>query len=169
MFGSKKKQKELLSSGAQAEGVVVKAWIGYGPAGLCVRVRVKFPDGSTGEFERQGLWAPKVGALLEGSVVPVRYDPADHSMVMLDVPLMEQRQAQAIAGQKSYAADAAEAEFERPAGQNTGSVVRSSAGEAPAAASDPVDRLAKLADLHERGAVSDAEFAAEKAKILGEN
>ena len=32
--------------------------------------------------------------------------------------------------------------------------------------SDPVERLAKLADLHERGALTDAEFATEKAKIL---
>jgi Short C-terminal domain len=31
------------------------------------------------------------------------------------------------------------------------------------------DRLAKLADLKERGVLSDDEFAAEKAKILGES
>jgi hypothetical protein len=35
--------------------------------------------------------------------------------------------------------------------------------------SDPEDRLAKLADLHERKILSDEEFAVEKAKILGEN
>ena len=32
---------------------------------------------------------------------------------------------------------------------------------------DPVDQLTRLADLHDRGALTDAEFAAEKAKILG--
>lgn len=31
---------------------------------------------------------------------------------------------------------------------------------------DPLDRLAKLADLHDRGALTDAEFAAQKAKII---
>jgi hypothetical protein len=31
---------------------------------------------------------------------------------------------------------------------------------------DPVDQLARLADLHQRGALTDEEFAAEKAKIL---
>lgn len=36
----------------------------------------------------------------------------------------------------------------------------------PAAAADPLERLARLADLHERGALTDSEFAAEKAKIL---
>lgn len=35
--------------------------------------------------------------------------------------------------------------------------------------SDPEDRLTKLADLHDRGVLTDEEFAAEKAKILGEN
>ena len=34
---------------------------------------------------------------------------------------------------------------------------------------DPLERLQKLADLHDRGALTDAEFAAEKAKILSES
>jgi hypothetical protein len=40
-------------------------------------------------------------------------------------------------------------------------------GEA-ASAADPIERLARLADLHDRGALTDSEFAAEKAKILAE-
>jgi len=36
-----------------------------------------------------------------------------------------------------------------------------------AAAEDPVARLRELARLHESGALSDAEFAAAKAKVLG--
>jgi hypothetical protein len=35
--------------------------------------------------------------------------------------------------------------------------------------SDPLDRLQKLADLHDRGVLTDAEFAAEKAKLLRES
>jgi Short C-terminal domain len=34
---------------------------------------------------------------------------------------------------------------------------------------DPLERLQKLADLHDRGALTDAEFAAEKAKILNQS
>jgi Short C-terminal domain len=34
-------------------------------------------------------------------------------------------------------------------------------------AADRLERLATLADLHDRGALTDSEFAAEKAKILG--
>ncbi len=109
MFGQKKK---LLSSGAQAEGVVFKAWI---PSHReeCVRVRVRFPDGSTGEFEQGGLWRPKIGTLVEGDVVPVRYDSADPSKVTLDVPLMEQRHAEAWARQFPSAEGRAEAVFEQ--------------------------------------------------------
>jgi hypothetical protein len=35
-----------------------------------------------------------------------------------------------------------------------------------AAAADPMERLGKLADLHERGVLSDEEFATQKAKVL---
>jgi hypothetical protein len=35
-------------------------------------------------------------------------------------------------------------------------------------ASDPVDQLAKLADLRDRGIVTDAEFEMQKRRILGE-
>jgi hypothetical protein len=33
---------------------------------------------------------------------------------------------------------------------------------------DPVDQLTRLADLHSRGALTDEEFAAEKAKIISQ-
>jgi hypothetical protein len=41
-------------------------------------------------------------------------------------------------------------------------------GVAPAAAEDPLDRLEKLGELKAKGILTDAEFAAAKAKILGE-
>jgi hypothetical protein len=37
----------------------------------------------------------------------------------------------------------------------------------PPAADDRTSRLATIADLHDRGKLTDAEFAAEKARILG--
>ena len=40
-------------------------------------------------------------------------------------------------------------------------------GNVSAGAQDPLDRLAKLADLKAKGVLTEAEFAAEKAKILG--
>jgi hypothetical protein len=41
-------------------------------------------------------------------------------------------------------------------------------GTQAAAAPDPVTQLAKLADLHDRGALTDDEFATEKKRVLGE-
>jgi hypothetical protein len=55
------------------------------------------------------------------------------------------------------------------AAQNPGSGVQFPAGGSAAGSTDPVERLEKLADLRDRGALTDAEFAAEKAKILAEN
>ncbi len=109
MFGQKKK---LLAGGAQAEGVVMNLTMPR-PKYLSFSVRVKFPDGSTGEFEVQGILAFPLGPILEGTVVPVRYDPADHSKITLDTPLMEQRRAEQVAGWKSQAAASAEAKFEQ--------------------------------------------------------
>jgi len=58
--------------------------------------------------------------------------------------------------------------LERRAAANPGSVIRLGVG-AAGGGSDPRDRLQRLADLHDRGVLTDAEFAAEKAKILGES
>ena len=61
------------------------------------------------------------------------------------------------------------AEFQSRAQEDAVAAHQAAAGLAPqAAASDPLERIQKLADLHDRGALTDAEFAAEKAKILGQ-
>ncbi len=101
MFGNKKK---LLSGGAQAEGTVMKTWF-VRRHYLCVNVKVAFPDGSTGEFEEHDIYVGtfKLGRIVVGDVVPVRYDQADHSKAMLDVPLLEERQAQRVAEQQAAA------------------------------------------------------------------
>jgi hypothetical protein len=46
---------------------------------------------------------------------------------------------------------------------------RPAPGAAPPEHDDPVDQLAKLAELHKKGVLSDYEFAAAKQKLLGEN
>jgi hypothetical protein len=38
---------------------------------------------------------------------------------------------------------------------------------APAAAADPVEQLEKLGELRDKGVLTEEEFAAEKAKLLG--
>jgi Short C-terminal domain len=205
VFGGKKK---LFSEGAQTEGVVMRARAVVNPLtvdpGYEVVVRAKFPDGSTTEFT-QGhvasggwLWAQSVGTPFVGQVVPVRYDPSDHSKIAVDLPVLEERLKQAKAAEQAQldaqvehlgepgsqgpggpAAQALgglggggdlKAQLLQMAAQNAGSVIdlRSSQPQAESA-SDPVDRLAKLAAMKDQGLLSDAEFAAAKAKILGES
>jgi hypothetical protein len=183
MFGKKK----LYTEGAQAEGQVF-ALTSYGVDGMVsdygVKVRVKFPDGSTTQFEKGPLQARDVGQLYVGSVVPVRYDRANQSKVILDIPALRERQAQIKAGQQAQldsqfaqlggpGAPAAaglgdlRTQLLRLATQNGGSVIDLRSSQPGAEQdSDPADRLTKLAALKERGLLTDAEFAAAKTKIL---
>jgi hypothetical protein len=85
-------------------------------------------------------------------VVGVLYDPSDHRKVVLDWS----PEAQSAAVQESLLR-----------GQLLGPLTPKPANPAPKA-DDPLDRLSKLADLHERGALTDAEFEAEKHKLLGQ-
>ncbi len=56
-------------------------------------------------------------------------------------------------------------------GQQAEAAAPASTGDAPveagAAAPDSMEQLKKLGELHEQGVLTDAEFQAEKAKILG--
>ena len=172
--GEKKRQK-LWSKGAQANGVVVKLWWHSRLQGTYgIEFRVKFPDGSTADVKERFLDASNQGYVSEGDVVPVRYDPSDYSKVRLDVPALEAPLKDAKAA-KDARRDAALARLGEPGAPtggeaaNPGSVVDFSSGSPGRSGSDPEDRLAKLADLKERGVLSDAAFAAEKAKILGES
>jgi Short C-terminal domain len=181
--------RKLLREGVQTEGLVVHRSDTTEGINYHVTVRVKFPDGTTSEFKKWLDWHD-VGQLYEGSVVPVRYAASDQSKVMLDVPALEQLHAQADTAQNAQL-DAQFARLGEPgsgggpslpsglgdlkaqllqmAAQNPGSVVNLSTGSPGHSDSDPEDRLAKLADLKERGVLSDEEFAAAKAKILGES
>jgi hypothetical protein len=53
------------------------------------------------------------------------------------------------------------------ASESPRSVVTSSSAAASAGTSGVLDQLERLANLHAQGALTDAELAAEKAKILG--
>ncbi len=187
--------KKLYTEGALTEGVVVHRSDTSAGINYHVTIQVKLPDAMATEFKKWLDWHD-VGQLLVGSVVPVRYDPSDHSNVALDVPALEERRAQANAAGKAQLdaqvarlGDAGSAVDGGPgvqplaglenlgdlkahllqmAAQNPGSVVNLSSNSTGQSAADPVDRLTKLAALKERGLLSEEEFAAEKAKILGE-
>ena len=170
--GEKKRQK-LWSEGAQTEGVVVKLWWHSRLQGTYgIEFRVKFPDGSTADVKERFLDASNQGYVSEGDVVPVRYDPSDFSKVRLDVPALEapQREAKAASGARVDAAleRLGESGTDALTAESPESGSKLSSGVSEHSVSNPEDRLEKLADLKERGVLSDEEFAAEKAKILGE-
>ena len=152
--------RKLYKDGALTEGLVVNRSDTTEGINYHVTIRVKFPDGTTTEFKKWLDWHD-VGQLHVGSVVPVRYDPSDHSKVVLDVPALEEQHAKADAAGNAQL----DAQFAR-LGEPSSEIGSGSSGQS---APDPVDRLAKLADLKERGVLSDEEFAAEKAKILGKS
>jgi hypothetical protein len=186
MFGGKKK---LYTEGTQGEGQVIyfgwespKCWHYH------LTVRAKFPDGTSTEFKTRNIDKGDYGTLFQGAVVPVRYDPSDHSKVALDLPALKARQTQSKAAEQG-ALDAQFASLGTPgapgvgggqggggdlkaqllqmAAQNSGSVIDLRSSQSPAEqASDPVDRLAKLAELKQQGVLTEEEFAAAKAKIL---
>lgn len=80
--------------------------------------------------------------------IPVIFDPADHDKIALDQPTWEQRM--------------------RAPGTGPGWTVIQAPGAAAApAAEDPLQALSRLADLRDRGVLTDEEFEAEKAKLLG--
>jgi hypothetical protein len=104
MFGKDK----LLSEGAPAKGVVIET---HGPAtsgqggvvdSYRLVVRVKFDDGSTTEFA-QKLNHRKDGLHIEGDIVPVRFDPADHSKIEIDLPALAARREAARSDAKQAA------------------------------------------------------------------
>ena|SRR5437588_4681385 len=133
---------------------------------------------------------PQYTALMVGSTVPVLFDSDDHSKVTLDMspqgwadasaaqvgaltgnpalaaPIKEMMQAalKDPVGFQKHAMEQAEEAFKAAgftvAGMTAGAPADSSAG--------MVDTLQKLADLHDRGVLTDEEFAEQKAKLLRE-
>jgi hypothetical protein len=92
---------QLLASGARGLGVVsaheVIASSQFGAeAWYSVHVRFRFEDGTETEIS-QGCARDKIGMLEVGDTVPVRFDPADQSAVVLDLPALEARHQERIA------------------------------------------------------------------------
>ena len=109
-----------------------------------------------------------------GQTIPVLYDPADHDKIIVDYsPEAQQGAALSAAGidpnQIGQLMEQAQ-QLQAQAGQVQG--MGQMPGMAPAVPAqpqvDPVEQLEKLAKLKESGALTEAEFEAEKAKILSQ-
>ncbi len=89
MFGRDKKIRE---SGAEAKAVVLDTKMGgrtnnRGERHWKVQLRVQFDDGTTTEAQCS-MWCKIGGSPSAGRILPVRYDPDDHSKVEVDVEAM---------------------------------------------------------------------------------
>jgi hypothetical protein len=105
-------------------------------------VRVQ-PDGAPAFDAEIEAWLWQTERPWLNTVVPVLYDPSDHRRVVLD----RSAEAQNAAQQATFAMrDQWLAEQAR----------------------SPVDRLTELMDLRDRGALSAAEYEAQKRRLLGQ-
>jgi hypothetical protein len=125
-------------------------WVRYDPAD---QSRVEFDDQKTQEVNAAAAAAPAEGTVNFGGaqVIDAR-----------NVPGLRDQLRKAVADAQ---ATGDESEIQ--------SAVMSALSSAQAAAAapaetDPLERLKKLNDLRVAGALTDSEFAAQKAKILGE-
>src|SRR6476661_2394887 len=86
MFG---RGKRILESGAQTKAVVLETDMSGRSNRRAerlwkVKLRVQFNDGSTAEADCS-MWAKPLSGPAVGGILPVRYDPDDHSKVEVDV------------------------------------------------------------------------------------
>lgn len=147
---------------------------------LKLRLRVE-PEGEAPFEVRTKLRFPQLAIPSVGSRIAVVYDPDDHESIMRDdspgatigavlggrgerADIAEQvltahSQGASVADLQSLAAD-----LGRQYAASQGAMM---SGAFAAPAEDRLTRLEKLADLKAKGILTDAEFQAEKAKILG--
>jgi hypothetical protein len=143
---------------------------GPGPTGsgyfLCkMTVRVE-PDDEPPFEAKIDTWLLRPDLVVwVGGLVSVLYDPSDHRKVVFDHSIIE---AQRVAKRADMAMRARMWSEQQAAGTVGMAGGTSHAWTGAPASGDPLDRLSKLADLHDRGALTDAEFEAQKQKLLGE-
>lgn len=92
----------LLKHGVAGQGVVTShKEIDHNQFGTeidySIHVRVRFEDGTETEILHRWTKRAKVGSLQVGDKVPVRYDPKDHSKVVIDMPALEAAHEQKLA------------------------------------------------------------------------
>jgi Short C-terminal domain len=157
MFKSKrKKAEELFTTGSKGAGTVVEVrdtgtTINDNPR-VKMTFRVEPLDGSPAFDLKKTTTVSRVQIPRQGERYPVWYDPQDPSKWAYATIADDQGRAT----MRDLFGDVAE------------SFVGMGAPAAPAPqGQDTVEQLKQLADLHSQGVLTDDEFAAQKAKLLG--
>ena len=179
---SRRTRKRLEEAGKKANATVIEIAekgmaVTHGAEGVVSNTELALKTklnvhAEEGDFEvRETFRYPQLGVPSAGMEIPVIYDPEDHDKIMLDES-PEAQQSAALAGAGIDASSIQEAianaqQMQQQAMQ--GNLPGQAAGGfAVPGQQDPVDKLEKLQALKEKGALSDSEFEAQKAKILGE-
>lgn len=149
------------------------------------------PDGEQPFEVEEKFRFPQLSLPTQGQRLAVIYDPDDHDAIMLDddpmaaveaamdrsgrpegqVDLVKQLMASAMSGASTADTQAIAMQWAEQNGATviTPGVAGYGASPMPGAPQkDPVELLSDLVALKDRGLLTDAEFAAQKARILGE-
>jgi hypothetical protein len=186
---SKKLKKQLEESGTRANATVIEIAergmaVTRGAEGvvanteLALKAHLRVQPENEPEFEVKKRFSfPQMAVPSAGQTVPVLYDPQDHDKIIVDyTPEAQQGAALSAAGidpgQIGQLMEQAQ-QMQAQAGQMQAGMpgMAQVPGVSPPPAqpqSDPVEQLEKLAKLKESGALTEAEFEAEKAKILAQ-
>lgn len=147
-------QNRLLTEGIAAQGVIV----GMGtPArgamkfNLDIDLEVHVPGREPYRVANQYI-VPAAAQIGPGVTLPIRVDPTDQSKIAIDW---------------NQAARGPERGEVRPAGADATAPAAPVASPAASGGGDTVAELERLAKLRDSGALSDAEFEQQKARILG--
>jgi hypothetical protein len=187
---SKKLLKQLEENGKRANATVLEIAekgmaVTRGAEGvvsnteLALKAHLRVQPDDEPEFEVKKRFSfPQMAVPGAGQTVPVLYDPQDHDKIIVDYTAEAQQGAAfASAGidpnQIGQLMEQAQ-QMRAQAGQMPGGMpgMGQMPGMTPPAPAqpqaDPVEQLEKLAKLKESGALTEAEFEAEKAKILSQ-
>jgi Short C-terminal domain len=156
LFSNKKKKAEqLFETGSKGVGTVLQVHdtgmtINDNPRVQMV-FRVEPLDGAPAFDAQKTTTVSRVEIPRQGDRYPIWYDPSDPSNTWAYATVADDN---GRATMRQLFGDAA-------------STFVGMGGAPPAAAPDPMEQLERLAALHAQGALTDEEFAAQKAKLLG--
>jgi hypothetical protein len=110
--------------------------------------------------------------LIEGETIPVIFDPNDHDKICMDTESVERERDADREAAGAVLQDRIDA-FKAAGAATPATVIRGSEKADTFTMAEPepgneIDHLEQLAKLHDTGALTDAEFATAKAKLLGE-
>jgi putative oligomerization/nucleic acid binding protein len=165
VFGNKKKQEQainLVQSGAAGVGTLVDvADTGVTINELDIRIKLRFRidpvDGSAPFEGHKTTTVSRVRIPPVGARYPVFFDPADHETFAYVDGVSDDSGRQLILSKFGDAFG--------PDASGVGMV--GVAAPAAPAADDPLDRLKKLGELRDAGVLTEDEFSAQKAEIMG--